>query len=57
MAVELNFNSTQSGWPTESMLGKHSTLLGGEVFGINRRYYHCEATGGCHVAQCSSRQL
>lgn len=47
----VNFNSIQSGWLTESMLGKHSALLGGEVFGINRRYYHCEAIGGCHVAQ------
>lgn len=51
--VAVNFNSILSGWLTESMLGKHSTLLGGEVFGINRRYYHCEATGGCHVAQAA----
>lgn len=50
-------HSILSGWLTESMLGKHSTLLGGEVFGINRRYYHWEATGGRHVAQAAPRQL
>lgn len=44
-----NFNSVQSGWLTKSVLGKHSALLGGEVLGINRRYYHCKATGGRHV--------
>lgn len=50
----VNFNSIQSGWLNDSVLGKHGALLGGEVFGINRRYYHCEATGGHHVAQYSS---
>lgn len=49
----VKFNSIQSGWLIESMLGKHSALLGREVFGINRRYYHCKATGGCRVAQQS----
>lgn len=52
----VNFNSAQPVWLTKSMLGKHSTLLGGEVFGINRRYHHCEATGGRQVARCSSTQ-
>lgn len=55
MAAE-NFNSIRSGWLTESMFGKHSIPLGGEVFGINRRYYHCEAIGRRPVAQCSSRR-
>lgn len=50
----VNFSSTQSGWLTESTLGKHSALPGGEAFGINRRYYHCEATGGM---SCRSVQL
>lgn len=50
----VDFNSIQSVWLTESMLGKHSSLLGGEVFGINRRYYHCEAIGGRPVAQTYS---
>lgn len=50
----VNFNSIPSVWLTESMLGKHSTLLGGEVFGINRRYYHCKAIGGRHVAHTYS---
>lgn len=50
----VDFNSIQSVWLTDSMLGKHSTLLGGEVFGINRRYYHCQAIGGPHVASNSS---
>lgn len=46
----VDFNSVPSVWITDSMLGKHSTLLGGEVFGINRRNYHCQAIGGPHVA-------
>ena len=54
--VAVNFNSILSGWLTESMLGKHSTLLGGEVFGINRRYYHCKAVGGCHVGHLRAAQ-
>lgn len=52
----VEFDSIQSGWLNDSVLGKHSALLGEEVFGINRRYYHCEAIGGCHIAQYSSRQ-
>lgn len=55
-AAAVNSDSIRSSSLVESMLGKHSALLGGEVFVINRRYYHCKAVGGRHVTQQSSRQ-